>query len=223
MRLVCSMVTRQVCLKINTLSHACLWKYGKYSASAYHIQRGFGLVGYGTQEPYIFPHSTRACVITCGIYKLTTIMRARIKIRINIIIVITKDQNVKRALGDISSVVGIDVADRGVGSNVESVVRLMGLVFQSSTDNLGRGPIENETLLWTSVTDEIWRAGYDKRCSSICRNNNNKQLIRLCNNNSNSGFLGFSAIFNKSIFNKTLYFKSISAFGCQVWMFLINQ
>ena len=33
-------VTRQVCLKINTLSHARSWKYGKYSASASHIQLG---------------------------------------------------------------------------------------------------------------------------------------------------------------------------------------
>ena len=31
-------VTCQVCLKINTLSHARSWKYGKYSPSASHIQ-----------------------------------------------------------------------------------------------------------------------------------------------------------------------------------------
>ena len=47
--------TRQFCLKINTLSHARSWKYGKYSA--YNM-------GYGTQTRYIFPYFTRACVIT---------------------------------------------------------------------------------------------------------------------------------------------------------------
>ena len=52
-------VTRQVCLKINTLSHARSWKYGKYSSSASHISRD--------AEAHIFPYFTCACVITYNI------------------------------------------------------------------------------------------------------------------------------------------------------------
>ena len=44
------MVTGQVCLKINTFT------------------RRLDIVGYGTQKRYIFPYSTRACLITCYYY-----------------------------------------------------------------------------------------------------------------------------------------------------------
>ena len=46
------------------LSHKREWNTEKYSASA------FGLVGYGTQKRYIFPYTTRACVITYNIFRL---------------------------------------------------------------------------------------------------------------------------------------------------------
>ena len=60
-------VTRQVCLKINMLSHVEIQKniarLGPISNSA------FSLVGYRTHKRYIFPYSTRTCVITYNIIR----------------------------------------------------------------------------------------------------------------------------------------------------------
>ena len=60
-----------------------LGKYGKYSASASHIQLGLGLVGYWTQTRYIFLYSTRACVITYNIVTLVIFITVPVCIHMN--------------------------------------------------------------------------------------------------------------------------------------------
>ena len=61
-----SYVTRQVCLKINTLSHARSWKYGKYSASASHMGRRRAI--------FFRILRVRACVITYNVCSIQYIV-----------------------------------------------------------------------------------------------------------------------------------------------------
>ena len=68
-----SYVTRQVCLKINTLSHARVGNTENIACLHPISNSAFGWVGYGTQKRYIFPCSTRACVITYYVNRIVLI------------------------------------------------------------------------------------------------------------------------------------------------------